>query len=534
MSARLVRSFYKNTRGAVAPTYAIALLGLITIGGVGFDYGRMVSLDSELQNAADQAALAGATQLDKELGACERAASAARLFIQNETRLANDGVANAVTIQNEPGCDAVGKIRFWQDREKSEAADDDLNARFIEVIVDARAAQYALTPVAGAFNSGLMDAAAMAGLGSSICKVPPLMMCQQPDWEVTEGQGLRLVAGQGGSWTPGNFGFLEVNAKGASALERALGADVPVGECTGVDEINTEPGAKVSAVDAINTRFDIYENGLVSYCDEDAGNCSPAMNVRKDAAHVQFKSSSGKGGGPPNNCGFNTGSDPWTIPDTNQYLPDPSTGVQTTTPWVMGHPRDICHAKSFDGTCSDGRLGDGIWDRSKYVSVNYPNASDLALVQTAASELGFSWSSITRYQMYQAELAANDDLSATTKQRLAYSATQGGKTTSYYSFLGPQCATGKPASEDQLDRRLAAIAVVDCNEYNDKEDAIVKGRATGVKVTKWVQVFFVEPSIDRPRTSKGDIYVEIVREVQVGDGNDPTLPVRKDVPYLIQ
>ena len=63
--------------GAVAATVALSLFALIAIGGVAFDYARMASLDTELQNAADQAALAGVTQLDGQAGACLRAATAA-------------------------------------------------------------------------------------------------------------------------------------------------------------------------------------------------------------------------------------------------------------------------------------------------------------------------------------------------------------------------------------------------------------------------------------------------------------------------
>jgi Flp pilus assembly protein TadG len=80
-----------NEGGAVAPTVALSLFALIGAGGIAFDYARMASLDSELQNAADQAALAAASQLDGELGACSRAVSAARTLLTNQTLQANDG-----------------------------------------------------------------------------------------------------------------------------------------------------------------------------------------------------------------------------------------------------------------------------------------------------------------------------------------------------------------------------------------------------------------------------------------------------------
>ena len=51
--------------GSVAPIVALSLTGMVAIGGIAFDYSRMASMDTELQNAADQAALAAATQLDR-------------------------------------------------------------------------------------------------------------------------------------------------------------------------------------------------------------------------------------------------------------------------------------------------------------------------------------------------------------------------------------------------------------------------------------------------------------------------------------
>ena len=51
--------------GAVAPIVALSLFGLIAAGGLAFDYARLAAMDTELQTAADQAALAAATQLDR-------------------------------------------------------------------------------------------------------------------------------------------------------------------------------------------------------------------------------------------------------------------------------------------------------------------------------------------------------------------------------------------------------------------------------------------------------------------------------------
>ena len=64
MRVRRPSRFWRDEGAAIAPLYALALFGLIGMAGVGWDYGRLMAMDSELQNAADQAALAAATQLD--------------------------------------------------------------------------------------------------------------------------------------------------------------------------------------------------------------------------------------------------------------------------------------------------------------------------------------------------------------------------------------------------------------------------------------------------------------------------------------
>lgn len=530
--ARLSR-FLRDSRGAVAAVYAIALPALIMVGGVAFDYSRMVSMDTELQTAADSAALAGVTQLDGKDGARAKAIAAAQNWVNNWSLMAQSAGKITLTATN---------VTFYSSAESSTPVTTDAEAKVMEVTIDPRTVVYTLTPVMDAFGPTL-QASARAGIGSAICKIPPLMMCTDDTATLTPGKGLQLVAGGGNSWTPGNFGYLEVAGPGANKLEKALGGNIPLNDCTSTEAITTEPGAQVSVTDAINTRFDIFESSLVSYCAASGGKCSPAQNVRKDVSHVSFTAggngngngnngNNGNGGGSAGNCGT-TGNDPWTLaPAAGQYLPDATTGVQATTPLAMGHPRDICHAKSMSGTCTGGRLGDGAWDRTTYLTTNYPVTADRTALQTAATGLGFGMlASLTRYQMYKAEIAALSTLAPAATKRSVFSSGNGGNAKTYYSYLAPQCAVPATPSTVQLDRRLSAIAVVDCNDYNGK---VVSGKATGVKVLKWIEIFFVEPSLDRPRTTKGDIYVEIVREVKFGEGAEATAPVRKDVPYLIR
>lgn len=531
MRGSLLRRLLKAERAAVAPTIGLSLFALIGVGGIAFDYARLAAMDSELQNAADQAALAAASQLDGDSGARTRATGAAQNLIENYTRMSNDGDGTGITVPT---------ITFYSDSGTAPGtvATSDTDAHFVKVTVGAREAFYALTPVVGAFSSGNVDASAYAGVGSAVCKVPPVMMCNPdegisgsdfPDTDPTSsgydvGKGIRLVAGgSGGSWAPGNFGYLETGiGSGANALEEALGANVPPGECLDADSVTTKPGLNTSVTDAINTRFDIFENGLVNYCDETTGACSPAMNTRKDVVHKQITST------PPSNCGFNTGNDPWILPSA-QYLPDPTTRI-SATPTNMGFPRDICHAVSSAGDCANGRIGNGSWDRNLYFQVNHPSSS----ASVAAAWAGVSVTSLTRHDVYLWEQA----VSGGTAARSAYSVTQGNgngnnnnngnNTTTYYSYSAPQCATGLLPSETQQDRRVLTVAVVNCTAEG------INGSSKNVDVYKWIEVFLVEPSIARARTDASDIYVEVIREAEAVGESGTFQVVRRDVPYLIE
>src|SRR3954466_9533014 len=102
------RTFLRNTDGAVAPTIALSLVGLLAAGGIAFDYARLATMHTELQDAADQAALAAASQLDGGSGACPRGGGAAASLLNNETYFGNYGSSRAVTVASESTCDATG------------------------------------------------------------------------------------------------------------------------------------------------------------------------------------------------------------------------------------------------------------------------------------------------------------------------------------------------------------------------------------------------------------------------------------------
>jgi len=538
----VVRSFgkklWREESGAVASIYALALPALIAVGGIAFDYTRLAAMDTELQNAADQAALAAVTQLDGRAGAVNRATNAASQLVANSTVFSNDGGGTGVSIAS---------VVFYEDRDGTEVvdptdADADSRAHFAEVTVGARRAFYALTPIVDAFSSGDMAAVAMAGLGSSICRVPPVMMCNpaEPegnevldydfDADAYEGVGVRLVANDGGGgYGPGVFGFLEVGVgSNLPELRVAIGRETPEGDCVASSGVDISPGNMVSVRDAFNVRFDVYANGsgLNQACNNDGSLCPPSANTRKDL----FIAGNNPAGQAPFQSGNGNGANTWRLPNntaTQMYPPAALTTDRVLTNgeiaqlWPMGYPRDICHAVSITGVCSQGRIGDGDWDRNAYFRSN--SAAYPTVPSTSDLVNWFGRSDPSRYDVYRWEI----ENAATRLVNQSIPGLNGNNARS--SRPRPVNRTGITPSETTVDRRRLSVAVINC------EAEEVAANSSEVTVRKWIDVFLVEPTIPRPRTENSDIYVEIIGETEAaGGGGTAGQVVRRDVPYIIR
>jgi hypothetical protein len=542
--SRTVQRLLRCSSGAVAPTVALSLFGIVAAGGIAFDYARMAGMDTELQSAADQAALAGASQLDGNTGACARAAAAAATMLTNKTLFANDSQGTSVSVQEESACDATGKIRFWQDKDKTTAATDDSNAKFVEVEVDPREAFFALTPIVAAFSSGQMKAVAFAGLDSAICKVPPLMLCNpnesgDPEFTIANyvGKGVRLVANDGGGiYGPGNFGFLDTGAgNGAQTLRQLLGASNVPGDCASGDGVDTETGSIITVRAALNTRFGIYDNGsLNNACGNDGAGCPPSSNIRKDLVLDGNGNTFAKLGYITGNGGNGWRESPKAYPGTanigTSYHSLNDTEISAIAP--MGYPEDMCHAFTSTnvGACANGRIGDGNWDRFAYFksnSANYPEVASLTSADTTAFNsflsTTFGTTTPTRYKVYQTEMAA------------AASRLQSQATSPYNAVSQPSLLNGEPGgvspSSTQIDRRVLSVAVINCTAEG------VSGHTTDVAVKKWIDMFLIQPSVARTigmRTENADVYVELIGATQNATDEGAVQLVKKSLPYLIE
>lgn len=516
MTLTRLRALYRSTDGAVAPTVALALVALVGIGGVAFDYARMASMHSELQNAADQAALAAATQLDGKSDSITRATAAASNLVGNVTLLANE--------QNSVPAVTIATVQFYTDQGVTVAATGPL-ARFVRVTVNGRTVRYALTPIVGLLNSGSVNAVAMAGLGSSVCKVPPVMICNpaestDPNFTVASylKKGMLLVGG--GSWAPGNFGFLKGGENGNPGIVKAMGwVSLPF-DCTPGTGVDTKPGNMGSTIaDAFNTRFDVGDSGSCP----SGGTCPASANSTKDLVKDD---STGNNACIVHNKGWQEATNPYN-PASNAALPSDG----SKDPNAMGYPRDICHASN--GTCagqaSGSKIGDGVWDVDAYFRVNYGGLNHSGWM----AGTGLS-ASASRYEVYRWEMA-NSGTNLNGRTVLGTRITSGSGSNALKARGSPYCSPtgGITPGGSNPDRRRLSVAVVNCTANG------VNGNSTNLPVTKWLDVFLVEPVLKRSKTYKSgteadEIYVEVVAEAGTGSNGAAGQVVRRDVPYLVK
>ncbi len=276
-AANTVLSFLRNQSGSIM-IYTGAFMA-IGVGGaaLSIDIGRIVLLRTQMQNAADAGALAGAAQLDAQENAITRARTVVDEAMSYFTTAAADQGEIVFVAHEFYAVDPTDPTRT----KKGPVTNVDGLARFVEVLVDRRTLSFFYGPALnmltgqGADSSVELDARAVGMSDPFICKMQPLMICDPfddgdpltTDPDITSdayvGMGLRLKQGpQPGAWGPGNFGLLDLpedagyTVGGANAVEAALSAEEPLG-CYAVSSIQTSTGVIAQKVaDGVNTRWE--------------------------------------------------------------------------------------------------------------------------------------------------------------------------------------------------------------------------------------------------------------------------------------
>lgn len=181
----------------------------------------------------------------------------------------------------------------------------------------------------------------------------------------------------------------------------------------------------------------------------------------------------------------------------------------------MGYPPDECHMSPTNGTGACGVTGDGKWDRNAFFRVNYGWDASTWPAQTGLS------ANATRYQVYQWERANHNP------NGMGIGVAQQDSGNNYAFGVPATGHNGVSQSTSQADRRVMAVAVLNCHALN------VQGKTTGVPVATWMDVFLVQPAVSRANFSSKNIYVEIIG-VTTQKTDVTAQVVRRDKPYLIK
>ena len=326
------RKFLKTNNGYATALTLVSLPFILGLAAWTIDGARVVNLHTDLQQAADAMALAGARELDGRDDVIERANEAIELLIENEAVFADGGIGSGLgsieTVSFDPDSPANNSVQVEYLSEipaddqtgigpiPSEAATTNSNeAAYVRVVVIPKNVN-TIFPLPGiGFDDIAVSAEATATFVASACNVTPIFICNpfelsDPDREVgdlfAEGRfyarEFRLVNNGANSPGPGNFGFLRINDEpggGANLLRDAL-AIGRSGICFRREAIITEPGAQTGPVfQGINTRFGIYAGAAGNNELSDAA-YRPDLNVRSGQSQGR---TNGNGNGNGNNNG---------------------------------------------------------------------------------------------------------------------------------------------------------------------------------------------------------------------------------------
>ncbi|HEV2860798.1 MAG TPA: pilus assembly protein TadG-related protein [Pyrinomonadaceae bacterium] len=268
-------------RGSVLTVSAFGMLAFIVAVGLCVDISHLYVVKAELQNAADAAALAGASALNSSPAGITAAAARASEemnkyeFNNSETEITPDDVKFAVNFDG-PYVDAAS------------AAADAGQIRFVKVDVPSKAVGVVFSSKAVGGNTVNVSQQAIAGMS-----VPPNVMCEWIPLSVIDddtaapfkpGNTYIIRGGPHGSVSPGNYQILAIAGRGGSDAREGLARGV--NDCAAPGSVyvkDTKPGVSAGPVrQGLNTRFDEYASGM------DWTDYPPDTNVKEGITFAEY------------------------------------------------------------------------------------------------------------------------------------------------------------------------------------------------------------------------------------------------------
>ena len=279
VDGREIRRDRRGERGAVMAMTAISLLAILLIMGLAIDISHFYAVKTELQNAADASALAGASALDSTPAginlAQQRATSAMNQYefnnrainlVDDDVYFASDFDDLQAFLYPDDGsdCEAIRNSSLPSTvKREADAQSVAEQIRFVAVCMPAPA-RTGVFFAGSVLDNPLIRAKAIAGHSpplTGICdSVAPMGLIDDinipNDEEFSGTHTYTLREDPGDAVAPGNYQLLEVCDPGGRAVREAL-----QGNCSGCvsigDTIPSAPGVKAGPVRfGWNDRFD--------------------------------------------------------------------------------------------------------------------------------------------------------------------------------------------------------------------------------------------------------------------------------------
>jgi Flp pilus assembly protein TadG len=427
----LVRQLRDDVEGVILP-YVVIMFGVVIgLSALALEGGRLMSLQTQMQNGADALALAGAAELDRRPDSMIRARAAIENLVVNP--VAGAGVGQTVQVSS------IAFLRSLPDDDapisERNLTEDPTLAAYVQVIVEPVITNTILPASLAVGNRGIaVGAQAVAGYDEIICNVSPVYVCNPFEtsgmsyYQATEAlmaadqnpaahrQLIRLARSQykNGGISAGDFGYLSpatgylpigaCGPGGGRGIAQALAA-TRLQACFRLSGVNLVSSDDQLAMDGLNTRFDIYAGGFNS--------CRiypPDLNVRKGFTTL----------GNANWCNAAPAGPNWPIP----------------TPEAAALPVDPNMINPSNQTfLPNVSIGSGTWDCTAYWNTAHFVGPGKNLPPAGCT----TSATISRYEVYQYELSYLNDRSRGAE------------------FGGPRCAP--PGA---VNRRLITAAIVNC------------------------------------------------------------------------
>ena len=426
-----VKRLWTDSDGIVLPYFAIMLVAIIGLSALAIDASRLMYVQTQLQNAADALALAGAAELDRRPDSIIRAGNAIHDLIANPVKGAGiDDVAQVARI------DFLRSLPASDDLPVTDAnlTDDPTLAGYVQVTLRP-AAMSMIFPSSflPAHRSITVGAEAIAGYDQVVCNATPLLVCNPFEtsgmtyYQATQAlveadqnsashsRLIRLAGNQApnGGFGPGDLGYiapasgyLPGNAcgpGGEAGIPQSLAA-TQVRACFRLSRVQLVPTDSQPAMDGLNTRFDLYANSFRT-----CHNYPPDLDVRKGYTAI-------------NNVDWCNNA----IPAGSQWpMPAPAGSA-------LGVDQNMIAGQSLNTAVA---VGSGVWNCALYWSLEHYIGPGKDFPPAGCTEAA----TISRYDVYRYELNFQNDRSAGVE------------------YGGPQCVPRGVAN-----RRIISTAIVNC------------------------------------------------------------------------